>query len=97
MTFGINTTYDISKLSQISITYNNLEIILSFVVFMPNITKNHAITYTNSHKITPHTPTTVIPKNKSNLHYKFIWKATYAPHEPKLKETATLKKRPALW
>ena len=95
MIFGINTTYDISKLSQISITCNNFEI--SLVVFTPNITTNHAITYTNSHKITPHTPTTVIPKNKSNLHYKFIWKATYAPHEPKLKETATLKKRPALW
>ena len=78
MIFGINTTYDISKLSQISITYNNFEI--SLVVFTPNITKNHAITYTNSHKITPHTPTTVKPKNKSNLHYKFIWKATYAPH-----------------
>ena len=34
----------ISKLSQI--TYNNFEI--SLVVFMPNITTNHAITYTNS-------------------------------------------------
>ena len=46
--FGINTTRDISKLSQISlaIMYNNFEI--SFVVFMPNITTNHAITYTNS-------------------------------------------------
>ena len=28
------------------ITYNNSEI--SLVVFMPNITTNHAITYTNS-------------------------------------------------
>ena len=28
------------------ITYNNFEI--SLVVFMPNITTNHAITYTNS-------------------------------------------------
>ena len=44
MTFGINTTSDISKLSQI--TYNNFEI--SLVVFMPNITTNHAITYTKS-------------------------------------------------
>ena len=44
MIFGINTTCDISKLSQI--TYNNFEI--SLVVFMPNITTNHAITYTNS-------------------------------------------------
>ena len=43
MIFGINTTRDISKLSQI--TYNNFEI--SRVVFMPNITTNHAITYTN--------------------------------------------------
>ena len=50
MIFGINTPHDISKLSQISlvareITYNNFEI--SLVVFMPNITTNHAITYTN--------------------------------------------------
>ena len=51
--FGIKTTHDISKLSQISlayreITYNNFEI--SLVVFMPNITTNRAITYTNSTK-----------------------------------------------
>ena len=45
MIFGINTTCDISKLSQISSTYNNFEI--SLMVFMPNITANHAITYTN--------------------------------------------------
>ena len=38
MIFGINTTHDISKLSQIS---------KSLVVFMPNITTNHAITYAN--------------------------------------------------
>ena len=43
MIFGINTTCDISKLSQIS--YNNFEI--SLVLSMPNITTNHAITYTN--------------------------------------------------
>ena len=43
MIFGVNTTRDISKLSQI--TYNNFEI--SLVVFMPNITTDHAITYTN--------------------------------------------------
>ena len=43
MIFGINTTCDISKLSQIS--YNNFEI--SLEVFMPNITTTHAITYTN--------------------------------------------------
>ena len=43
MIFGINTTSDISKSSQI--TYNNFEI--SLVVFMPNITANHAISYTN--------------------------------------------------
>ena len=41
--FGINTTCEISKLSQISC--NNFEILL--VVFMPNITTNHAITDTN--------------------------------------------------
>ena len=42
--FGINTSRDISKLSQI--TYNNFEI--SLVVFMPPITTNHAITYANT-------------------------------------------------
>ena len=31
------------------ITYNNFEI--SLVVFIPNITTNHAITYTNKHKL----------------------------------------------
>ena len=30
------------------IMYNNFEI--SFVVFMPNITTNHSITYTTCHK-----------------------------------------------
>ena len=47
MIFGINTTSQISKsrLTAREITYNNLEI--SLVVFMPNITRNHAITYTN--------------------------------------------------
>ena len=45
MIFDINTTRDISKLSQI--TYNNFEI--SLVVNMLNITTNHAITYTNFH------------------------------------------------
>ena len=44
MIFGINTTRHISKFSQI--TYNNFEI--SIVVFMPNITTNHSITYTNT-------------------------------------------------
>ena len=54
MIFGINTTSDISKLSQISlayltareITYNDFEI--SHVVVMPNITTNNVITYTNT-------------------------------------------------
>ena len=40
MIFGINTT------RYISITYKNFEI--SLVVFMPNITTKHAITYTNT-------------------------------------------------
>ena len=44
MIFGINTTRDISAACEI--TYNNFEI--SLVVFTPNITTNHAITYTNS-------------------------------------------------
>ena len=39
--FGITTTSDISKLSQL---YHNFEI--SLVLIMPNITTNHAITYT---------------------------------------------------
>ena len=43
MIFGKNATRDISKLSQISL--DNFEI--SLVLFMPNITTNHAITYTN--------------------------------------------------
>ena len=53
MIFGINTTRDISKLSQNftrltarEITCNNFEI--SLVIFMPNITTNHAITYTKT-------------------------------------------------
>ena len=46
MIFGINTTRDISKLSQIMYMYNNFEI--SLVAFMPNITTNRAITYTNN-------------------------------------------------
>ena len=33
------------RLTAREITYNNFEI--SFLVFMPNITTNHAITYTN--------------------------------------------------
>ena len=50
MIFGINTTRDISLVSKLThlmareISYNNFEI--SLVVFMPNITTNHAITYT---------------------------------------------------
>ena len=42
--FGVNTTRDISTAREI--TYNNFEI--SLVIFMPNITANHAITYTNT-------------------------------------------------
>ena len=51
MIFGINTTCDISKclkftrLTAREIKYNNFEI--SLVVFLPNVTTNHAITYTN--------------------------------------------------
>ena len=45
----MNTTRDISyfifRLMAREITYNNFEI--SLVVFMPNITTNRAITYTN--------------------------------------------------
>ena len=52
MIFGINTTHDnfkiasnFTRLTAREITYNNLGI--SRVVFMPNITTNHAITNTN--------------------------------------------------
>ena len=41
MIFGINTTRDVSNLTAHEITYDNFEI--SLVVFMPNITTNHAI------------------------------------------------------
>ena len=37
-----------TRLTAREITYNNFEI--SLVVFMPNITTNHAITYTNIHR-----------------------------------------------
>ena len=47
----MNTTRDISyfifRLMAREITYNNFEISISLVVFMPNITTNRAITYTN--------------------------------------------------
>ena len=52
MIFGINTTSDnlkiLSKFTRLTareIKKNNFEI--SLVVLMPNITTNHAITYTN--------------------------------------------------
>ena len=45
MIFGVNTTRDISKLSNLRIRiYVYFEI--SLVVFMPNIITNHAVTYT---------------------------------------------------
>ena len=44
MIFDVTTTRDISTAREI--TYNNFEI--SLVVFMPNITTNHAIAYTNT-------------------------------------------------
>ena len=59
MTFGINTTRDISKLSQIS--YNNFEI--SLVLSMPNITTNHVITYTNLIMKLQKTPITCLQCN----------------------------------
>ena len=62
MIFGLNTTCDISKLSQI--TYNNFEI--SLVVFMPNIITNHAITYTTNTTTTPTTTTSDNNNTNSN-------------------------------
>ena len=61
MIFGLNTTCDISNLSQI--TYNNFEI--SLVVFMPNIITNHAITYTTTTTTTPTTTTTTTTTNNN--------------------------------
>ena len=62
MIFGLNTTCDISKFSQI--TYNNFEI--SLVVFMPNIITNHAITYTTTTTTTPTTTTTTTNNNTNS-------------------------------
>ena len=51
MIFGINTTRDLKIVSHFTrltageIIYNNFEI--SLVVFMPNIAKNYATTFTN--------------------------------------------------
>ena len=63
MIFGINTTRDVSKivsnfthLTAREITYDNFEKYLE--VFMPNITTNHAITYTN------YTPSNTCPTLK---------------------------------
>ena len=54
MILGLNTTRDISKLSQISLAQGLVKLRVtisifnfSLVVFMPNITTNHTITYTN--------------------------------------------------
>ena len=62
MIFGLNTTCDISKLSQI--TYNNFEI--SLVVFMPNIITNHAITTTTTTTTPPPPPTTTTTTTTNN-------------------------------
>ena len=46
MKLEIKVETDLTRLTAHEITYyNNFEI--SFLVFMPNITTNHAITYTN--------------------------------------------------
>ena len=75
MIFGINTTRDISKLSQI--TYNNFEI--SLLVFMPTITANHAITYTN-----PVTCGMVSPADVMSFSQK-VYIAAVEPHfQPRL-------------
>ena len=55
--FGINTISDISKLSQIPLAQRLVKLRItifeiSLVVFMPNITTNHAITYTKLNRIT---------------------------------------------
>ena len=44
-----NAWSQVTRLMAREITYNNFEV--SLVVFMPNITTNNAITYTNSFKL----------------------------------------------
>ena len=61
MIFRINTAYGILKLSQI-ITYNIFQ--KSLVVFTPNITTNHAITYTTENLIN------LAVQRKENV---FVW------------------------
>ena len=46
--------------------YNNFEI--SLVVFMPNITTNHAITYTNSDSVAKRGKTTKRKKKRTPTH-----------------------------
>ena len=52
MIFDINTTSDISKLSQISRAVRRVKLRITVSKYhswyMPNITTNHAITYTNT-------------------------------------------------
>ena len=69
MVFGINTTIlwyfkiisNFTRLTAREISYNNFEI--SLVVFMPNITTNHAITYTNLR----------VGDTYTNEHRKKVW------------------------
>jgi len=67
---GINTTRDISILSQMLV--NNFEILL--VVLMPNITTKHAITYTNWFCLTMHVKTVI---TSDNTYIVRLWQVLY--------------------
>ena len=91
---GINTARDIFKiassftrLTACEIKYNNFEI--SLVVFMPNITTNHAITYTNDHQsrslfyrtIKSHL-TMTYPETPTK--FKYVYKESFRKHHWKV-------------
>ena len=60
---GEKEGFSLSRLTAREITYSNFEI--SLVVFVPNITTNHAITYTNNREVN-------ISRNNSEICITFI-------------------------
>ena len=60
---GEKEGFSLSRLTAREITYSNVEI--SLVVFVPNITTNHAITYTNNREVN-------ISRNNSEICITFI-------------------------
>ena len=51
LSWHLKIVSNFTRLAAREITYNNFE--LSLVVFMPNITTNHAITYTKTAQLQP--------------------------------------------